>query len=155
MDFEDRFHWQAPNPELFGFQRKMKLVDETVERMEGVGNYGTAHEQHEERYDEFDAHGSFMMGKTRANSIHAKNMFTSRRLGQSFIADETKDVELAPTLLSHNVAFVTDPNLGKNEKGKFYYAERCFYNMKESPEYALTVNEDIYSRVLEEVADSR
>jgi hypothetical protein len=101
--------------------------------------------------DEQDSRRDFLGGKSKL-AIHALNLFQSKRIAASFIEDE---IEIAPTLLTHNVALITDPNLIHGEQGKLYYAVDSFYNTKENPEYALTVNDTIYRRVLEEIATAR
>jgi hypothetical protein len=94
---------------------------------------------------------NFPNGKSKL-AIHALNLFQSQRIAASFLEDE---IEVAPTLLTHNVALVTDPNLIHGEQGKLYYAVASFYNTQEPPEYALTVNDTIYRRIIEEIATAR
>lgn len=101
--------------------------------------------------DDEEGTRSFLNGKSKL-AMHASNLFQSRRLAASFVEDE---IALAPTLLSHNVALVTDPNLTHGQQGQFYYAVDSFYNTKEDPEYALTVNDSIYRRMIEEIASGR
>ena len=85
-------------------------------------------------------------------SIHSSNLFQSKRIAASFLEDE---VELTPTLLSHNVALVIDRNLIHDEQGRFYYKVDSFYNREVDPEYALTVDDSIYRRIINEIASSR
>ena len=105
----------------------------------------------EESADEFDGQRSFHLGMKRVN---VSNIWTSQRLTDSF-AEFGDEYELVPTELVDNVKLVADPNLDPKEKGTLYYAEDAFYNKHEKPQYALTVNTDIYRRILEEVSDAR
>lgn len=104
----------------------------------------------DESLDDFDGQRSFHLGMKRMN---ASNIWTSMRFTESF-AEYGDEYQLVPSQLVDNVKLVADPNLDPNEKGTLYYAEDAFYNKYEKPQYALTVNSDIYCRILEEVSDS-
>lgn len=95
---------------------------------------------------------SFMNGKNKV-LMHTSNLFQSRRIATSFM--EENDIEVAPSQLLHNVALVTDPNLIHGEQGKLFYSLNSFYNTSEPPEYALTVSDTIYTRLLQEINDSK
>lgn len=62
--------------------------------------------------------------------------------------------QLVPSQLVDNVKLVVDPNLEPKERGTLYYAEDAFYNKQEKPQYALTVNCDLYRNILAEVSDA-
>ncbi|CAJ1970230.1 unnamed protein product [Cylindrotheca closterium] len=84
----------------------------------------------------------------------SENIWTRLRRTASF-QQHGDEYKLVPTKVVDNVKLVTDPTLQSNEKGKLYFAERSFYNNMEAPQYALTVNDDIYRRIFAEVNDSR
>ena len=56
---------------------------------------------------------------------------------------------------SHKMQIITDPVLDARETGSLYYAESSFYHMDREPEYALTVNPNIYQRIFSEVHDAK
>lgn len=101
--------------------------------------------------DEEESRRDFLKGKSKL-AQYSLNIFQSKRIAASFLEDE---IEIVPTLLTHNVALVTDPNLTHGEQGKLYYSVDSFYNTQEPPEYALTVNDTIYRRIMEEIATAR
>ena len=101
--------------------------------------------------DQFEMEKSVHLGKTKVGKT---NLWASMRFTQSF-ADFGHEYEPVPTLLKENVALLLDPNLDPHEKGHFYYAESAFYNVLEEPHYALTVNADIYKRVINEIDQSK
>lgn len=107
-------------------------------------------EDEEEEDDDFDGHQSFHLGKTK---LQKWNILTSVRLTESFI-EYGDDYEKVPTLLSDTFALVCDSNLHVGENGKLYYSVDSFYNGSEDPHYVLTVNPDIYERLLKEVSDA-
>lgn len=100
--------------------------------------------------DTFDVEKSFHLGNSKVNR---KNVFASTRLTESF-ADYGDEYELVPSMLTENVSLVVDSNLGKHDKGRLYLAESAFYNTTEEPHYAITVNDDIYARIIKEVSDA-
>ena len=112
----------------------------------------TASDEDEVSIDDFDAsvHSFHLGGVTK---IGATNVWTSVRRTPSFI-EHGKEYETVPTQLSDNVKLVVDPNLDPNERGKLFYSEEAFYDVKAQPEYALTIPPDIYQRVLDEVNDA-
>lgn len=66
--------------------------------------------------------------------VKSENVWTSvRRVADRF------DFDMVPTQRVANVKFVTDPNLDVDEKGRLYYAEECFYNKEEDPQYGKLV----------------
>lgn len=104
--------------------------------------------------EEADREESFRDSKYKRE--HFQNIYQSKRLGESFVAHQEDGFEVVPTMNHHNVTLVTDPNLDYSEKGKLYYAQTCFFNKDHKEQhYAITVNEDIYQRILAEVADSK
>ena len=104
----------------------------------------------DESMDDFDGQRSFHLGMRRMN---ASNIWTSMRFTKSF-AEYGDEYQLVPSQLTENVKLVADPNLDPKEKGILYFAEDAFYNKHEKPQYALTVNSDIYCRILAEVSDA-
>jgi len=84
-------------------------------------------------------------------SLLTENMMTSsRRLTERYGFDKV------PSQPPNSIKLVTDPNLEEFEKGTVYINEKSIYHRDGvPPEYALTVNTDIYRRILGEVNDSR
>lgn len=103
-----------------------------------------------EEDDARDFQRSFHLGMSRMNR---SNIWTSVRQTESFMehGDEYKTV---PTHLADNVKLVMDPNLNPKEQGSLYYSEDAYYNKDVDPQYALTVNTDIYQRMVAEMSDS-
>lgn len=93
---------------------------------------------------------SFHLGNS---GITRENVRIALRRTPSF-QKHGEDYELVPTKVVDNVKLVTDPTLLPNEKGTLYFAERSFYNNMEPPQYALTVNPDIYRKIFGEVNDA-
>mmetsp|Transcript_20598 Transcript_20598/g.26545 ORF Transcript_20598/g.26545 Transcript_20598/m.26545 type:complete len:183 (-) Transcript_20598:216-764(-) len=100
--------------------------------------------------DTFDGEKSFHLGNSKVN---LKNVFASTRLTESF-SDYGDEYGLVPSMLTDNVVLLVDSNLGKHDKGRLYLAESFFYNTTEEPRYAITVNDDIYARIIKEVSDA-
>lgn len=124
------------------------LVDRESESL----SYGGLEEDDDgSEIGEEESRRSFLSGKSKL-AMHALNLFQSKRIAASFLEDE---IEVVPTLLTHNVALVTDPNLTNSEQGQLYYAVDSFYNTHEPPEYALTVSDTIYRRIIQEIANAR
>jgi hypothetical protein len=119
-------------------------------RSETYGSTASVSSPSEESLDDFDRR-SFHLGMKRMN---ASNIWTSMRFTESF-AEHGDEYQLVPSQLTENVKLVADPNLDAKEKGTLYFAEDAFYNKDEKPRYALTVNSDIYSRILSEVSDAQ
>lgn len=92
---------------------------------------------------------SSMDSSNHRYSLLTNNMFTSsRKISNKF------QLETVPSEMKNNIKLVTDPNLDVNEKGSVYINEASIYMTGVEPEYALTVNTDIYSRILQEINDS-
>lgn len=100
--------------------------------------------------DDFEGRRSFHLGKT---GLSRANILTSMRLTESFI-EHGDEYDKVPSLLKENVSLVLDPNLDDRDNGSLYYSQSAFYKMEEEPEYVITVNCDIYQRILKEVYDS-
>jgi hypothetical protein len=100
--------------------------------------------------DEADPHRIHREGSLY--NVNPSNMWMSARQLRSkpsmILLD---DYEKVPTELSDNMKFVTDPTLDTGEPGLLYYSEDAFYDQNHSPEYALTLNEDIYQRLFNEI----
>ena len=92
----------------------------------------------------------FHLGKSKLNA----NIRVSMRFTHSFM-EYGDEYDKVPTLLRENVALLLDPNLDPHERGRLYYAESSFYKTSEEPHYTLTVNSDIYQRILKEVNDAK
>ena len=60
-----------------------------------------------------------------------------------------------PSLLKENYMLLLDPNLDARGNGRLYYAESSFYRLGIDPHYALTVNCDIYQRIIKEINDAK
>lgn len=101
--------------------------------------------------DTFDVENSFHLGDAK---LHRKNVLARMRMTESF-TEHGDEYDLVPSLLTENVALVVDRNLGKNDKGRLYLAESGFYNTSEEPRYAITVNDDIYARIIKEISDAQ
>eukprot|EP00980_Cylindrotheca_fusiformis_P031519 scaffold26496_cov113-Cylindrotheca_fusiformis.AAC.2 len=101
-------------------------------------------------HDAFDVEKSFHLGNKKLNR---NNVLASMRLTESF-QDHGGEYDLVPSLLEDNVVLVVDSNLSKHDRGRLYLAESGFYNTNENLRYAITVNDDIYARIIKEVNDS-
>ena len=99
----------------------------------------------------FLRHSSSMDSSQHRYSLLTENMMTSsRRLTERFGFDKV------PSQPPNSIKLVTDPNLEEFEKGTVYINEKSIYHRDGvPPDYALTVNTDIYRRILCEVNDSR
>lgn len=98
-----------------------------------------------------DSGSSFHLGTSK---VATANVWASKRITQSFI-DYGGKYEEVPTLLKENFALLLDPNLDPRDKGHLYLSQDAFYNVSEEVHYALTVNSDIYRRILNEIHDSK
>ena len=93
---------------------------------------------------------SFHLGKSK---LAPSNVWTSMRWTESF-RDHGDEYDQVPTEMTDNVTLVLDENLDHRDAGGLYYAESCFYQTAHPPNYAVTVNCDIYQRILKEVGDA-
>lgn len=89
------------------------------------------------------------MGLSSLVNVNSDNIWTSVRR-----ASHRYDFDMVPTQLRKNVTLVMDPTMESAEEGKLYFAEEAFYNRYVDTRYALSVNPDIYRRILSEVSDS-
>jgi hypothetical protein len=96
---------------------------------------------------------SFHLGKACKMLSHS-NVWTSTRFTESF-AEYGDEYEKVPSLLQENFMLLMDPNLDSRENGRLYYAESSIYKLNTDPHYALTVNCDIYQRILQEINDAQ
>jgi len=69
------------------------------------------------------------------------------------IRDYEANLRMVPSLLTDNVRLFTNSSLESPEAGLLYMHEDCFYK-DGSPEYALSVNHDIYLQMMKEVNDA-
>jgi len=96
------------------------------------------------------------------SSIFRKNQAMSRR--QSIRGNVWKSVRslrdyenhqrMVPSLLEDNVRLFTNSSLNSPEPGILYMQEDCFYQ-DGKPEYALSLNHDIYLQMMKEVNDAK
>jgi len=119
--------------------------------------------------DSSEEEGSDEATPMRSRSIHRvnpSNVWTSVRMpigGGGFLGgtrssqvlSDVDEFDLVPSELTDNMKLVTDAYLEPGEKGKLWFAEEAFYNKDHGPEYALTVNPDIYQRLFQEVHSAR
>lgn len=124
--------------------------EEFQKLLQHSSSYGTTSNEEEEAKDQFDASSAFHLG---VNKVIASNVWASKRFSQSFV-DYGDEYEPVPTLLKDNVAIQLDSSLDPRYPGKLYYAKCAFYNTDEEPHYLLTVNPDVYQRIMKEVIDS-
>lgn len=120
-------------------------------------SYGSIDEDEQEKdaSEESDSLGSLLRNSFHLGHISfSENVFTRLRRTKSF-QEHGSEYKLVPTKVVDNVKLVTDTTLLPDEKGKLYFAEGSFYNNKEAPQYALTINADIYRRIFAEVNDAR
>ena len=99
---------------------------------------------------------NFRLGKTKwkHSNVLTSMRFINTESNSSFMMDDEYDNKV-PSLMTDNVTMVLDSNLGRHDKGRLYYAESAFYRSNHEPQYALTVNDDIYFRMIKEVSDAR
>jgi len=88
------------------------------------------------------------------SSNHRYSLLTENMMTRIRATADKFQLETVPSEMKNNIKLVTDPNLDVNEKGSVYINEASIYMAGVEPEYALTVNTDIYSRILREVNDS-
>lgn len=67
--------------------------------------------------------------------------------------DYEAHLRMVPSLLVDNVRLFCNSNLDSPKPGVFYMQEDCFYK-EGNPEYALSVNHDIYLQMMKEVNDA-
>jgi len=113
---------------------------------------GSSSDDDDDDDDDEQSESRFHLG--RPGLITQKNMWTSKRLTESFM-EYGGAYDIVPTLHRDNLALVLDPNLGPRDNGTLYYAQQAFYRSDEEPEYVITVNPSIYQRIVKEISDSR
>jgi len=79
------------------------------------------------------------------------NVWSSMR---SMATLEEDVIRMVPTLLKDDVRLFTNSALESPKAGVLYMRENCFYNKDKQPEYALSINHDIYKMMMKEVNDS-
>lgn len=88
----------------------------------------------------------YLSNSSRHYSMLGDNMWTS----VPHVA-EKYDFALTPKLKSGGVKLVADPI----QSGALYLAEHSFYHIDREPQYAQTVNTDLYRRIMCEVNDAK
>jgi len=88
------------------------------------------------------------------SSNHRYSLLTENMMTRIRSAAAKFELAEVPMQVKNNIKLVTDPNMEENERGMVYINEASIYQAGVEPEYALTVNTDIYSRILREVNDS-
>ena len=87
--------------------------------------------------------------------MSSRNIMVHERRTSSFLA-QGEYYELVPTQLKNKVRMVEDANLidGTTSKGRLYLARYSFFQNDHDLKYALTVQPDIYERIMSEVNDA-
>lgn len=93
---------------------------------------------------------SFHLGAS--TKMSARNIMVHERPTSSFM-EHGDEYELVPTKLKNNVRMVEDVNL-IDDKGRLYLAKYSFFNNGHDLKFALTVQPDIYEKILREVNDA-
>lgn len=88
------------------------------------------------------------------SSNHRYSLLTENMMTRIRTTADKFQLETVPSEVKNNIKLVTDPNLEEFETGSVYINEASLYVPGVEPEYALTVNTDIYARILREVNDS-
>mmetsp|Transcript_24637 Transcript_24637/g.52530 ORF Transcript_24637/g.52530 Transcript_24637/m.52530 type:complete len:265 (+) Transcript_24637:69-863(+) len=91
---------------------------------------------------------SFHLGLSHNMSL--TNIMVTERTTASFL-EHGEEYQLVPTKLENNVRMVEDINLWDGTRGRLYLASYSFFENRNSLKYALTVQPDIYQRVINEV----
>jgi hypothetical protein len=98
--------------------------------------------------------GSMHFRKSRLNNNNVRmsvrgNIWKSVRS----IRDYEENMRMVPSHLTDNVRLFTNSSLESPQAGLLYMHEDCFYK-EGSPEYALSINHDIYVQMMNEVNDA-
>ena len=93
---------------------------------------------------------SFHLGSTR---MSAKNIMVHERRTSSFLK-HGDEYELVNTQLKNNVRLVADVNLIGDAKGRLYLAQHSFFKNCRDLKFAMTVQPDIYEKIMTEVSDA-
>lgn len=94
---------------------------------------------------------SFHLGSPTRMS--ARNIMVRERRTSSFWK-HGDEYELINTQLKNNVRLVEDVNLIDNAKGRLYLAKTSFFKNFHDLKFAMTIQPDIYQKILTEVNDS-
>ena len=95
--------------------------------------------------------GRFRLGAS--TTMSARNIMVHERRTSSFM-NHGAEYELVPTQLKNNVRMVEDVNLIGDAKGRLYLARYSFFNNCHDLKFALTVQPDIYERIMSELNDA-
>ena len=96
----------------------------------------------------------FRRSSSLDSSNHRYSLLTENMMTRIRTTADKFQLETVPSEMKNNIKLVTDPNLDKFETGSVYINEASMYIPGAEPEYALTVNTDIYARILNEINDS-
>ncbi len=94
---------------------------------------------------------SFHLGNSTRMS--AKNIMVHERVTSSFLK-HGDEYELVNTQLKNNVRLVEDVNLIGDAKGRLYLAQYSFFKNCHDLKFAMTVQPDIYEKIMAEVSDA-
>lgn len=103
------------------------------------------------RFAKMAGGNSFHLGLSHNMSL--TNIMVKERTTASFL-EHGEEYQLVPTKLENNVRMVEDINLLDGRRGGLYLASYSFLENGNSLKYALTVQPDIYQRVINEVNDA-
>lgn len=88
-----------------------------------------------------------------STTMSTRNIMVHERRTSSF-HEHGEHYELVPTQLKNNVRMVEDVNLVGDAKGRLYLARYSFFNNCHDLKFALTVQPDIYERIMSELSDA-
>ncbi len=94
---------------------------------------------------------SFHLGSP--TQMSARNIMVRERRTSSFW-NHGDEYELINTQLKNNVRLVEDVNLIDDAKGRLYLAKHSFFKNVHDLKFAMTIQPDIYQKILTEVNDS-
>jgi len=106
----------------------------------------------DERLSALSNVGSFHLGGSTKMSM--RNIMIQERQTKSFVK-HGEDYALVPTQLKNNVRMIEDVNLIDGAgKGRLYLARYSHFNNSHDLKFAMTVQPDIYARMMSEVSDA-
>ena len=126
----------------------------TVNEEVGESGYFDSDSDSDETLDASSSHlssESFHLGSSTRMS--ARNIMVHERRTESFL-EHGEDYELVNSQLKNNVRFVEDVNLIDDAKGRLYLAKYSFFKNCHDLKFAMTVQPDVYEKIMKEVSDS-
>ena len=117
---------------------------------EGLADTSDDDEELDGRLSQISAQSFHLGDSTR---ISNRNIMVLERRTDSFL-NHGDFYELVPTQLKNNIRMIEDVNLIDNSKGRLYLARYSFFNNGHDLKFALTVQPDIYKRIMSEVSDA-